>query len=83
MRRRVLQTLFRGYRLRRADTVQDAHPNLRDHEVARTRTALIGAAGELCLREGYEQATIERIAEAADISPRTFARYFGGKEAVL
>jgi AcrR family transcriptional regulator len=56
---------------------------LRERRAARTRTALIDAAVELCLREGYEHATIERIAEAADISPRTFARYFAGKEAVF
>lgn len=32
---------------------------------------------------GYERTTIEQIADAADISPRTFFRYFPTKEDVV
>jgi AcrR family transcriptional regulator len=44
---------------------------------------LIDAAIELCLRNGYEQTTVEQIAAAADVSPRTFSRYFATKDAVV
>jgi AcrR family transcriptional regulator len=37
----------------------------------------------LCARQGYENTTVEQIAAAADISPRTFSRYFPNKEAVI
>lgn len=55
----------------------------RERKVAETRTAILKAACELIDSEGYDEATIERIAEAADIAPRTFFRYFPNKEAIL
>jgi len=44
---------------------------------------LIDAAMDLCVRQGYEQTTVEQIAEAADVSSRTFSRYFVTKDAVF
>lgn len=44
---------------------------------------LIDAAMELCLRQGYENTTVDQIAAAADVSPRTFSRYFATKDAVF
>jgi AcrR family transcriptional regulator len=49
----------------------------------RTRAVLIDAAMELCLRNGYENTTVEQIAAAAEVSPRTFSRYFATKDAVF
>ena len=44
---------------------------------------LVDAAVQLCLEHGYENTTVEQIAAAADVSPRTFSRYFPTKEAVV
>jgi AcrR family transcriptional regulator len=44
---------------------------------------IVGAAIELFSRHGYEETTVDAIAEAAGCSRRTFYRYFGFKEDVL
>ena len=49
----------------------------------RTRSTLVDKAAELCLRQGYDHTTVEQIAEAAEVSPRTFSRYFPTKDAVI
>lgn len=61
----------------------DAVPGLRERKKQRTRATLIDAAMDLCLRQGYESTTVEHIAAAADVSPRTFSRYFTTKDAVF
>jgi AcrR family transcriptional regulator len=56
---------------------------LRERKKLRTRATLIDAAAELCLNQGYDNTTVEQIAAAADVSPRTFSRYFPTKESVV
>jgi len=56
---------------------------LRERKKQRTRATLIDAAVELCNRQGYERTTVDQIAAVADVSPRTFSRYFATKEAVV
>jgi AcrR family transcriptional regulator len=60
-----------------------ARPGLRERKKRRTRETLVDVAAELCLRQGYDNTTVEQIAAAAEVSPRTFSRYFPTKEAVI
>ena len=55
---------------------------LRERKKQRTRATLINAAVQLCLKQGYENTTVDQIAAAADVSSRTFSRYFATKDAV-
>ena len=56
---------------------------LRAKKVARTREDIIAAAIDLFEARGYEQTTMEAIAEAADIGTSTLYRYFSSKELIL
>jgi len=58
-------------------------PGLRERKKRDTRTRIVAAAFDLCQPGGYAQATLQQIAEAADVSPRTIFAYYENKEDIL
>jgi AcrR family transcriptional regulator len=56
---------------------------LRERKKVKTRAAIQQHAMRLFRQRGYQATTVEQIAEAAEISPSTFFRYFPTKEDVV
>ena len=52
---------------------------LRERKRRETRAALSLAALRLCVQRGWEEVTVDEIAAAANVSPRTFRNYFSTK----
>jgi AcrR family transcriptional regulator len=61
----------------------EENPGLRERKKAATRLALHEAALELAVRDGLEGVTVEAIADAANVSRRTFSNYFSSKEEAI
>lgn len=56
---------------------------LRERKKLKTRMVIQQHALRLFREQGYAQTTVEEIAEAAEISPSTFFRYYPTKESVV
>jgi AcrR family transcriptional regulator len=60
--------------------VPQPRPTLRDRNRARARAEIVAAAHELFLKQGYAETSVEEVAEAAGVAPRTVFRHFPRKE---
>ena len=63
--------------------MEPAGLGLRERKKVATRQALCEAALRLAVENGPERVTVEEIADAANVSRRTFSNYFGSKEEAL
>lgn len=61
----------------------DHSEGLRKRKTVHTRLTIRREAFRLFEKHGYTNTTVGQIAHAADVSPRTFYRYFNVKEALL
>lgn len=58
-------------------------PSRRERKKEETRRAILAAAAELFSKRGYDQASIDEIAEAADVAKRTLYNNFESKEQIV
>jgi len=73
-----VETLSRTVKLGYAGAV-----GLREVKAARTRDHIVDVAIELFIAQGYDQTTMEQIAEKAEVAPSTLYRYFASKDLLV
>jgi AcrR family transcriptional regulator len=64
-------------------TADGPRPSLRERKKTKTRFAIQQEALRLFRDQGYSGTTVEQIAEAAEVSPSTFFRYFPTKDSLV
>ncbi len=66
-----------------AKTREPVQAGRRERKKTQTRDSLLAAARKLFDEQGYAATTVQQIAGEADVSERTFFRYFDAKEELL
>ena len=64
-------------------SAEPATLGLRERKKIKTRASIRAHAMRLFQEQGYNETSVEQIAEAAEVSPSTFFRYFPTKEDVV
>ncbi|MFE7796153.1 TetR family transcriptional regulator [Nocardia sp. NPDC057440] len=64
-------------------TANPVPAGLRERKKQQTRLRIIEVGLDLCDAHGFDATTVEQIANAADVSPRTINRYFDSKEDII
>src|SRR5712691_5368637 len=59
------------------------HSRLRQRQAEETHQRILAAARELLTSRGYANTTLEMIAEAAEVSPKTVSAVVGSKRGIL
>jgi AcrR family transcriptional regulator len=59
------------------------HSRLRQRQAEETHARILSAARELLTNKGYANTTLQMIAEAAQVSPKTVTAVFGSKHGIL
>jgi AcrR family transcriptional regulator len=59
------------------------HSRIRQRQAKETHQRLLAVARELLASKGYANVTLEMIAEAAEVSPKTISAVFGSKRGLL
>ncbi|MFD5076148.1 TetR/AcrR family transcriptional regulator [Streptomyces sp. NPDC058371] len=67
----------------RSTPAAEPRPGLRERKKMKTRVTIREATYRLIQEQGYDATTVERIAEAAEVSPSTVFRYFPTKEDIV
>src|ERR1700735_1219557 len=66
-----------------SETTQTGSAGLRERKKLATKQALALAAMKLAVQRGLENVRVEDIADAANVSRRTFTNYFASKEEAI
>jgi len=72
-----------AHTIRSKEEKRPYHSLRRQHQAAETRQRILDAARELLTSRGYAKMTLEAIAEAAGVSPKTVSAVVGSKTTIL
>jgi AcrR family transcriptional regulator len=75
-----VKSLAEGHQQSTVGDLERPAVGLRERKKAKTRASIREHAMRLFREQGYAETTVEKIAEAAEVSPSTFFRYFPTKE---